>query len=165
MKVTTKTGDEGYTDLVDGRVLKCDDRVEAYGCVDELNTQVGMLHFLISDGEQKKQLEQIMDLVRNICRDLANSNQSRPYKITSEDTLLIEEYTQAIKSELKELKLFQRPIGNQVFNQANIVRAITRRAERRIIKLKQISNINDDIIPLINRLSDYFFILSKRNQQ
>jgi cob(I)alamin adenosyltransferase len=50
--IYTKTGDKGTTSLVGGtRVLKCDDRVEAYGTVDELNSHVGLLAELIRQDE------------------------------------------------------------------------------------------------------------------
>lgn len=165
MNITTKKGDQGYTDLKGDRVLKCDNRVESYGCIDELNTQVGLLHFLSNDIQHKQQLENIMDLNRKICSDLATVENTRPYKITETDVKIIDEYINILKNKITKLSLFERPIGNQIFHQANIVRAITRKAERRIIKLAQEEDINREIIPLINRLSDYFFILAKLNNQ
>ena len=41
----TRTGDEGKTSLIGGlRVAKYDDRVEAYGTVDELSAFIGVLY-------------------------------------------------------------------------------------------------------------------------
>lgn len=161
MRVTTKKGDEGYTDVIGDRLLKCDDRIEAYGSIDELNTQVGLLHFYIQDSVIKEQLETIMDINRKICSDLALVNESRPFKITIEDVELIESYNQYLNDKIENLLLFQRPIGAQPFHQANIVRAITRRCERRIVRLAQDNSINHNVLALINRMSDYFFLLSK----
>lgn len=41
MGIYTRTGDEGQTSVIGGRVIKDDDRVEAYGTIDELNCFVG----------------------------------------------------------------------------------------------------------------------------
>ena len=44
MKIYTKTGDKGTTSLVGGtRVPKTHIRLEAYGTVDELNSNLGLL--------------------------------------------------------------------------------------------------------------------------
>ena len=44
MKIYTRSGDKGMTSLANGhRVKKCDDRVEAYGTLDELCSHVGLL--------------------------------------------------------------------------------------------------------------------------
>ena len=44
MKVYTKTGDKGMTSLIGGeRVFKTDERVEAYGSVDELSAFAALL--------------------------------------------------------------------------------------------------------------------------
>src|SRR5208283_5111900 len=43
MSIVTKTGDRGATGLMyNRRVSKCHPRVEAYGCVDELNAAIGL---------------------------------------------------------------------------------------------------------------------------
>ncbi|MBQ2489181.1 MAG: ATP:cob(I)alamin adenosyltransferase, partial [Bacteroidales bacterium] len=43
--IYTRKGDDGKTSLIGGeKVWKSDERVEAYGTVDELNSHVGLLH-------------------------------------------------------------------------------------------------------------------------
>ena len=43
MKIYTKTGDEGMTSLISGRVSKANPRIKAIGAVDSLNAQLGYL--------------------------------------------------------------------------------------------------------------------------
>ena len=50
MSIVTKTGDQGETSLMYGRrVPKTDPRVEAYGCVDELNAALGLARAFVDD--------------------------------------------------------------------------------------------------------------------
>src|SRR5712672_3238680 len=50
MSIVTKTGDQGTTGLMyNRRVSKCHPRVEAYGCVDELNAAIGMARATAQD--------------------------------------------------------------------------------------------------------------------
>ena len=54
-KVYTRTGDKGETSLVGGvRIKKSDIRLEAYGTVDELSAQLGMLVAMMEEGEERQ---------------------------------------------------------------------------------------------------------------
>src|SRR3970282_235902 len=51
-RIYTKGGDEGETGLFDGtRVSKADQRVEAYGAVDELSAWLGVLRAQVGPGD------------------------------------------------------------------------------------------------------------------
>lgn len=59
-KVYTKGGDKGMTSLVGGvRINKADVRLEAYGTVDELGAQLGLLAAYMSDGPDKDMVERV----------------------------------------------------------------------------------------------------------
>ena len=63
---------------------------------------------------------------------------------------------------LEPLTSFIIPGGEAAVSQAHIARTVCRRAERTIIRVAQDVNIQEDIIHFYNRLSDYFFVLSRK---
>lgn len=62
MKIYTKTGDNGTTSLIGGtKVLKSNERIEAYGTIDELNAYIGLCRDLVSDESSRSMLKEIQD--------------------------------------------------------------------------------------------------------
>ena len=71
-KVYTKTGDEGTTSLVGGvRVKKTNSRIEAYGTVDELSANLGLLASFMKDGPDKHLIYRIQRNLFTVCSYLA----------------------------------------------------------------------------------------------
>ena len=64
-------------------------------------------------------------------------------------------------SRLDELRNFILPGGSKSAALLHICRTICRRAERKVVALNNIVNLNHDIIILLNRLSDLFFVLAR----
>jgi cob(I)alamin adenosyltransferase len=63
---------------------------------------------------------------------------------------------------LPELKNFILPSGHIIVSHCHLCRTICRRAERRVVELKEnATETNNNIIIYLNRLSDYFFVLSR----
>jgi cob(I)alamin adenosyltransferase len=166
MKIYTKTGDKGKTSLLSGnRVAKYHLRIQAYGTVDELNSFIGLLRSnLIKESDV-----QILALVQNqlfnvgssLAMDEKRSGLSLP-EIVVEDIERLEIEMDLIDSFLPKLKDFIIPGGSQSISLAHVCRSICRRAERLCVELSDNDQVDELIIIYLNRLSDYFFMLSRK---
>ncbi len=166
MKIYTKSGDKGKTSLLSGeRVKKSDIRINAYGTVDELNSFIGFLNTLELGEQHKIFLKQIQNKLFNLGSVLAvrkNVSFNIP-TITENDITLIENEIDKLNEELPPLKDFIIPGGDTVSAQCHICRSICRRAERLVVEIDEKEPVNDLIVKFLNRLSDYFFVLSRKN--
>lgn len=166
MKIYTKTGDKGQTSLVGGlRVSKGCDRLESYGTVDELNSQLGLL---ITYCKEKSDVSFLTDVQRNLFvvgSYLATDNTQTKVKniVTAEMVETLEKEIDRIDSILPPQKLFILPGGSRSSSVAHVCRCVCRRAERCIIRLAEDGvEIDDNVVSYINRLSDYLFILARK---
>jgi len=165
MKTYTRTGDNGSTSLQGGkRVSKSHIRVEAYGTVDELIAWTGLLIGFPENLKRKKTLTYIRDqLMRCAVAMAADSRKPVKGDILPEPECVrfVEDEIDAMESVLKPLKSFVMPGGNMLVSWSNIARCVCRRAERRAVQLNETEKIPEIIIPFLNRLSDYFFVLTR----
>ena len=165
--IYTKTVDTGMTSLVGGiRVPKTHPRLEAYGTVDELNSQVGLLITYVSDDEYRNQLLEIQRKLFSVGSYLATDQEYkelRPQSIIHQDDVEnLEHVIDEIDSLLPPLKLFVLPGGSRAAAISHVCRTVCRRAERCILSLTETVEIDPTLIAYVNRLSDYFFVLSRR---
>jgi cob(I)alamin adenosyltransferase len=164
--IYTKTGDKGTTSLVGGtRVLKCDDRVEAYGTVDELNSHVGLLAELIRQ-DDPKYYAFLKKVQRNlfIVQTLLATEKEVPYELPklADDTVSeLEQAIDQLQETLPKFRHFIIPGGNVASTQGHVCRTVCRRAERCIVRLAQEHPVAEDVCRYVNRLSDFLFILSR----
>ena len=169
MKIYTKTGDKGMTSLADGqRVSKCCERLEAYGTVDELNSQLGLL--MTYCGEQDNKF--LTEVQRNLfivggC--LAGAEIDKPLSTESMEAEI--DRLTAIVEEAQEDKRFHfiLPGGSRAAAVAHVCRTVCRRAERAMLrvkseklKVKSEDGDLDGMVRYVNRLSDYLFILARK---
>lgn len=166
MKIYTKTGDQGMTGLVGGtRVQKNDVRIEAYGTVDELNSLIGWLASYELMQFESEFLGEIQHLLFSIGSNLATDQTkialSSASIITDDDILKIENQIDRLGENLPELRAFILPGGTPEGSLCHVCRTVSRRAERRILDINNDYEIDNQIIKYINRLSDYFFVLSR----
>lgn len=167
MKIYTKTGDAGKTGLIGGtRVSKSDMRLDAYGTVDELNAQVGYLISLLEEEDIKAFLSDIQHKLFVVGSHLATDQTKTQLKAASilnaEDIHKIELEIDRMDATLPPLKKFILPGGSHAAASSHICRAVSRRAERNMIYLLEEGlQIDAEILQYINRLSDYFFVLSR----
>jgi len=164
MKIYTKGGDKGETSLYGGRrVLKDNIRIEAYGTVDELNSFVGLLASNLQENDSSFLLK-TQNLLFNCGSNLAADpdKKLRIPQLTEDDILHIEYEIDNISSQLEPLKTFILPGGSTEISYAHICRTVCRRAERRVISLSLAEKVEPLIIKYLNRLSDYFFVLSRK---
>ncbi len=166
MKIYTKTGDTGKTSLLSGeRVEKFDIRINAYGTVDELNSFTGLLIALDLKKEDKAFLAVIQNKLFNLGSVLAvrNDVSFNIPEITEEDILLIEKEIDKMNKDIPPLKEFILPGGDIVSAQCHVCRSVCRRAERLVVELSEKETVDILSIKFLNRLSDYFFVLSRKN--
>ncbi len=166
-KIYTKTGDSGETSLLGGkRVKKSCLEMEAIGEVDELNAYLGILIEEIEDDMEdvKKNLTKIQHKLFVIGSELAavQTKLIETPKITKDDVKNLEDWVDQMQSELPELTNFILPGGSEESALAYYARAICRRAERRVIGMKDnYDEINPALPQYLNRLSDLLFVLAR----
>ena len=116
--VYTKTGDKGTTSLVGGtRVPKTHIRLEAYGTVDELNSNLGFLITFLSDEPDRQFLQQVQDRLFAIGSYLATDREKTRLKevsiITPEQVETIEREIDRLDDKLPPLSAFILPGGSR----------------------------------------------------
>ena len=161
MKLYTKFGDKGKTSLIGKVTDKDDQRVAAYGEVDELNALIGAVIAFIRHEDIKEMLKPIQKDLFIIGADLANpqgekSNRINPGRVTDFEIKIDE-----IWGSLPPLTNFVLPGGSKTASLLHFARTVCRRAERSIVALGKKEKINPDIIIYINRLSDLLFTLAR----
>ena len=174
MKIYTGGGDRGKTSLFSGeRVAKSDDRVEAYGEVDELNAVIGALSASLPREQEplRGELHQIQKDLLTVGALLATTPDAPHFKaldrIDPERILALEAAMDLMDRELPPLKTFILPGGSMPAAWAHVARTVCRRAERRIIRLGPGRAVDSEpesqqnLLTYINRLSDYFFMVAR----
>lgn len=166
MAIYTRTGDEGQTSVIGGRVGKDDIRVEAYGTIDELNCFVGQARSLM-EGERyddvREQLLEIQHELFDCGTDLAfiKLADGGQYMVTDEMAKRLEDWIDALQAENPPLEKFILPGGSPLASVLHVCRTVCRRAERRAVTLGRSTDINPEAVIYLNRLSDYFFALAR----
>jgi cob(I)alamin adenosyltransferase len=174
-KIYTRNGDGGQTQLVGGQsVQKSDDRLDAFGTVDELNAHIGMLTCRLRAmevswaQEMSVQLQRIQDKLFDLGSDLATPPDS-PYKRTDlvEDTDIegLESWLDELNEPLGELKSFVLPGSGELNAWAHLARVVCRRAERQACALAEITSVDAGVLRYLNRLSDVLFVVSRSLSQ
>ena len=159
-KIYTKTGDGGTTGLGDNtRIEKDHPRMEAIGDVDELNCSIGVL---LSE-EMEDEIQQFLIKIQHRLFDLGGELSIPGFTLVTEDIILsLEGEIDKLNEKLPPLKEFILPRGGKKTSYAHFCRAVCRRAERKLITLgRDDPNLNTFSLKMLNRLSDYFFVLSR----
>ncbi len=164
MKIYTKTGDAGQTSLIGGaRVSKADLRIDLYGEVDELNSYVGYLRGSFDNELLENIQNQLFCLGSLLACEKENHEK---FKLPNIDSSIVEKLEKAIdemNDSLDPLKNFILPSGSEGANRSHLCRVIARRSERKLVNfLNQVPDqIPENSVIFLNRLSDYFFTLSR----
>ncbi len=164
--IYTKTGDKGTTGLVGGmRVSKTHMRLDAYGTVDELNSFVGWLNCTIEEEATKQFLLYLQHKLFTVGSYLATETEVKQPKeasiIKTNDIERIEKQIDIIDSKLPRVNRFVLPGGNEAASRAHICRTVTRRVERVVYDVSENYPVSEEVLIFLNRLSDYFFVLSR----
>src|SRR5207245_5823143 len=151
-----ETGLDGGT-----RVGKENPRVEAYGAVDELNSQVGLARAIVKDAKTRKILQAVQEDLFTLGGDLASELVSANVpRIGKSHVDNLEKTSDSIHGGLKPLRRFILPTGGVAGAQLHVARAGRRRAERRVAALAKIESISPEAIPCGNRLSGVLCVLA-----
>lgn len=165
MKIYTKIGDQGKTTFFGcGLIDKHDPRIEAFGALDELNTVIGLTLCYIEDDPTKNILIEIQHDLFQLGADLAGSKllpDSMP-RITDEHVHKLEKEIDILQEKLGMPTQFILPGGTQSSSFLHLCRVITRRAERSLVAVKEILELNPEMLRYINRLSDYLYVLARQ---
>ena len=166
MKIYTKTGDAGETGLYGGeRVKKYSKRVSSYGTVDEANSTIGLARAHLGDTEIDGVLAQIQNALFDVGADLATPSGSKYEKnlvrIDAQDVENLEHLIDRFQEECPPWSNFIHPGGTPAAATLQLARAVTRRAEREVLELESLEEVNHDVIVYLNRLSDFLFILAR----
>jgi len=165
--IYTRTGDKGKTSLVGGaRVKKTHVRLEAYGTVDELNSQLGLLYtYLTEEGDKKLILwvqHKLFSVGSYLATDQSNTALRIESQIADEDIHRLENAIDKADASLPPLKAFVIPGGSRGSAVCQVCRTVCRRAERRILTMAEEHEVTENVSAFVNRLSDYLFVLARK---
>ncbi|MEW5787508.1 MAG: cob(I)yrinic acid a,c-diamide adenosyltransferase [Pseudomonadota bacterium] len=158
--IVTRTGDDGSTSIADGtRLPKYALRIEAIGSVDELNCQLGVLLDAGLPADLRPLLVDIQHDLFNLGAELAWPEVSQLHE---DNVLRLDQAIATYNAGLPPLTEFVLPGGTPAAAQAHVCRTVCRRAERRVAALADQELLSPRLGQYLNRLSDLFFILSRR---
>ena len=171
MKIYTRTGDKGETSLIGGkRVSKNDPRIVAYGCVDELNSNIGLVIALLKNRNLFSDLVDILLLIQNelfiVGSDLADPNYSLENKyetprVQEKMASHLEAIIDRFEKELEPITFFILPGGSIEASSLHVTRSVARRTETAVAIVSKDQTINPAILIYLNRLSDFMFIAAR----
>ncbi len=171
MKIYTRRGDTGQTDLFGGdRVGKDALRVAAYGDVDELNATIGMAAAAGSgaDGELLEALCGIQSALFDLGAALATPDPAHREKnglvgVTEVDVESLEALIDRLESKLPPLQTFILPGGTASAAAFHVARTVCRRAERAVVRLAAEAgeSVEEGTLRYLNRLSDLLFVIAR----
>ena len=160
--ISTQRGDGGQTSLIGGqRVSKSSLRVEAYGTIDELNAALGLARSFCKD-------QDIQVLVHTLQKELfvIGTSLAQTHRQNLVTPLMVERLTKQVHDieNLDNILTDEWSITGQHPSPAtfDLARTICRRAERNILRLQETGEqVEAEIIPYMNRLSDLLWLLSR----
>jgi cob(I)alamin adenosyltransferase len=169
MKIYTKQGDSGQTQVYAKEVLRLDKDdalLECYGTLDELNAWVGLVQAQLLAADAEPLLKSLMGYageLQTIQQHLftigfAISDQA---KLTEGMIHTLELSIDSMQEQLSPQTKFILPGGHSLAAMVHVVRTVARRAERRLVSLSKVHDTHPLALAFINRLSDYLFVFSR----
>jgi cob(I)alamin adenosyltransferase len=159
-KIYTRTGDDGTTGLANGeRIDKCDERVEAFGTIDETNSAVGLL---LAEPDLPDEIRAPLTRVQHELFELGAELSLPGYRqISARHVTRLEQDLDSLNEALPPLEEFVLPGGNRAAALCHVARTICRRAERRAFRAAKIASVNAELLRYLNRLSDLLFVMAR----
>ncbi|CAI6046204.1 cob(I)yrinic acid a,c-diamide adenosyltransferase [Cohnella sp. JJ-181] len=183
MKLYTRTGDQGKTSIIGGHVNKDDERVAAFGTIDELNAFVGQaaataalaagyLHSREALAEQA-----VLDFQARLAEELAvvqhelfDCGSDLSYAAPRPEQLKVhagmadrlEAWIDRHEAGNPPIARFILPGGTATAAALHVCRTVCRRAEREVVALAATGKpCPPEVAKYLNRLSDYFFAAAR----
>ena len=152
------------------RVPKSDARVDAYGCVDELNAALGLARVTASDPFVSEQIYTVQKELIVVMGELATAPEDLPrytkdgFSLTT--SAMVDRVTAIIdvleKDKLLHFKDWAIPGSTLASAALDLARTTCRRAERRVATLgENVEDFNSEILRYLNRLSDLCWLLER----
>jgi cob(I)alamin adenosyltransferase len=162
-RIYTRGGDSGETSLGDGsRVPKLDSRIAAFGTVDELNSQLGLVLAGDVPEDFRPWLARIQNELFDVGADLSVPvGVAGRLRITQEAIDRLEQLCDELNAPLPELRSFVLPGGTETAAALHVARAVCRRAERDALAAHAEHGVNPLVLIYLNRLSDLLFIAAR----
>ena len=171
MSIATKTGDDGTTALMYGRrVSKTDDRVVAYGTVDELNAALGMVRATVGELFVTDAVLAIQKELVTLMGELAVADEDRErYErggFRFVEATMVDGLTAIIDDIEKNHRVtyegWATPGASQGSAALDVARTVCRRAERHVVALSEAAgSVNPEIVRYLNRLSDLCWLWAR----
>lgn len=172
MRIYTRTGDKGMTSVRGGKkVPKTDVRIEANGCLDELNASLGVLRGALNAAG----MEETAIFLRNVQSDLMSlmslvatpsvERSRNPRRLSENAVDELERRIDAIQEGGALTQHFVLPSGTPAGAAAHYARTLCRRAERALWRLNEEDPVGEDIMSYVNRLSDCLFAFARQINQ
>ncbi len=167
MKIYTKTGDKGTTSLFDNkRVSKDHIRVESYGTIDELGSWMGLAKNYVEDEEMYNLIQDIQNKLFTVATNLATEDPAKvKFHINEEDILSLEKIVDHYMGKLNNPTGFIVPGSGKKSSYLHVARTVCRRAERRIISLSGVSEVDPLVVKYVNRLSDALYAMARFSEE
>jgi cob(I)alamin adenosyltransferase len=171
MSIATKTGDKGTTGLMyNRRVAKSHPRVEAYGCVDELNAAIGMARATAEGGLNGARMLAIQNDLVVLMGELATAVDDLPRYLKDGFSVVTPAMTEKLDAGVKEIeaknitfKGWATPGATVNAAALDVARTVCRRAERRVCALHESGQLqNEEIIVYLNRLADLLWLMARQ---
>jgi len=159
MKIYTRTGDEGYTSLLNNsRVSKTDDRIELLGTIDELSSHLGLAK-VCADASLKEDISTIQSTLIKVMACVASNSLSK-YTLDGE-VLFLEEKIDNIEKLFSRQKEFVLYGGCELSARLDVARAVVRRAERQFCRTTRLHRLDPKALKYLNRLADYLYVSAR----
>ena len=140
--------------------------MEAYGTVDELNSQLGLLYTYLTEEDDRKLVLWVQHKLFSVGSYLATDQNNTALRIESqiadEDIQRLEHAIDEVDAQLPPLKAFVIPGGARGSAVGQVCRTVCRRAERRILAMAEEHEVTENVSAFVNRLSDYLFVLARK---
>lgn len=169
-KIYTRTGDEGMTGIHGGeRVPKDDIRIEANGCLDELNTLFGVIRSMLPETDEWQEklyfIQRNMMIVMSHVATPSAIRDRNPNELPQDLDKFCENWMDEMMPQIEDNGYFILPGGTPLAAQLQYARAVARRAERRLWTLDRTDAVPREILRFINRLSDLLFVMARFEMQ
>ena len=165
-KVTTRTGDEGYTGLIGKeRVPKWDPRPDTFGTLDEATSALGIARAVTQNARVRELILSLQRELYLLMAELALSPEAyaeSQFKITEEHVAGLERVSEELKNEVEIGNVFVIPGETLPGAALDLARTVVRRGERLAARLFHEGVItNQEVLRYLNRLSDLLFVLAR----